>query len=160
FAIVEAKYHNGILYVNELNYLSENKINEKLSESDKLEMNKQGGLIPYMFKRLGIIKNAPIICDSNYEEKILKLREYGYVNAVKTNKYPGSVFDGVSLMQKLKIVYTSNSKNLENEQMNYSWSSDRMGTIVDKPIDEHNHLIDGLRMICLKMRDEGIINVV
>src|SRR5690606_3849917 len=52
FAIVEAKYHNGILYVNELNYLSENKINEKLSESDKLEMNKQGGLIPYMFKRL------------------------------------------------------------------------------------------------------------
>ena len=160
FAIVECKYSNGVIYLNELNYASENDLNRTFTESEKLEMNKQGGLIPYMFKRLGIIKNAPIVCDSNYEEKILKLREYGYVNAVKTNKYPGSVFDGVSLMQKTKIVITSNSKNLNNEQMNYSWDSDRMGVIVDKPIDKHNHLIDCSRYVCMKMRDEGILKIV
>lgn len=160
FAIVEAKYSKGVLYLNELNYTSENDLNRIFTESEKLEMNKDGGLIPYMFKRLGVIKNAPIVCDSNYEEKILKLREYGYINAVKTHKYPGSVFDGVSLMQKIKIVFTSNSKNLNYEQQNYCWDSDRMGVIVDKPIDKYNHLIDSARMVCLKMRDEGILKIV
>lgn len=160
FAIVEAKYSNGVLYVNELNYLSENKLNEKFSEADKLEMTKYGGLVPYMFKRLGIIKNAPIICDSNYPEKIEALQSYGYINARATSKYAGSIFDGVTIMQKIKVVYTSHSKNLEREQNLYSWSSDRMGVIVDKPIDEENHLIDAIRYIALKMRDEGVLKIV
>lgn len=160
FAIVEAKYSKGVLYVNELNYLSENKLNEKFSEADKLEMTKYGGLIPYMFKRLGVIKNAPIICDSNYKEKVEALQAYGYINARKIEKPPGSIFDGVTLLQKIKVVYTSHSKNLEREQNLYSWSSDRMGVIVDKPIDEENHLIDTIRYIALKMRDEGILKIV
>lgn len=130
-ALTAVKYNDHTFYFHELLY--------------KPEKEMLNGLIPEM-ERIGIDKKAQLVCDSASPEKILELRRAGF-NALPAFKNPGSVFSGISLIQRANVCYTSTSANIEEEYEEYSWDSDRMG-IVDKPIKFLDHALDGLRYCC------------
>ena len=56
-----------------------------------------------------------------------------------------SVNAGIDLLKRYKIHITSESTNAIQEFRNYKWDEDRSGKIINKPIDNHNHLVDALR---------------
>jgi len=58
FAIVEAKYHDGNLYLHEHNYASENEIRRSLSSMDLHSINgaDEDGLVSWLFQKLNITK--------------------------------------------------------------------------------------------------------
>ena len=163
FGIVEIKYDDGKLYVHELNYLSENgwlNNNKLLSETEKHQINKQHeeGFVIWLFNKLGIDKNRPIICDNNRPKKVEALRQVGFDYAVKADDK--AILDGIDILSKLEVFYTRESKNVEYEQENYSYALDRKGTQLEEPEDMNNHTMDPTRYVALKLRSLGIIKIV
>lgn len=152
WAIVRAKYFDGCLYVDELNYDSENIIRatlktQMLQEIDKDESDANIGLVKWMFtKKLDIPKSATIVCDNNRPKKIEALMNIGF-NAIPTIKKANSIVDGISLLQEVKVFYTKRSDNIREEQENYSWDTDRYSLTTESPEDSNNHTIDTIRYI-------------
>lgn len=162
WAIVEVKYHDGNLYVHELNYDSEEIIEKNLTSIDRQQMNSQGGIIPYIFNKVNVRKDRPVVVDSNegYRAKIELLQSYGWQYVVGAKKPPGSIKEGISLLRKLNVFYTATSKNAERESELYSWEVDRMGNKTGEPEDKNNHIIDDVRYKASFLRDQGIIKIV
>lgn len=161
FGIVEAKYHDGKLYIHELNYKSENELIKSLTPTQLMQINQthEEGLVMWLFKILNVDKSRPIICDNNRPMKVEALRSAGYENAVTADKQAGSIIDGIDLLSKLDVYYTTSSKNIQYEQENYSYKLDRKGNMVSpaEPEDKDNHCIDPVRYIVNKMHKLGII---
>ena len=162
WGIVEIKYDDGRLYIHELNYESENGITKELSETERYQIQKdhKEGIVVWLFNKLGIDKNRPIICDNNRPEKVIALKNAGYEKAVTADKPPGSILEGIDLLSKLEVFYTRESKNVAYEQENYSYALDRKGEQLEEPEDFNNHTIDPVRYVASKMRSYGIINIV
>lgn len=161
FGILKAKYYDGCLYLRQLNYASENSIKERLTSTERAQIEAiPEGIVQWLFLRLGIDYNTVIVCDSNRRLKILALRQIGYDYAIEAVKGPGSVIDGIDLLDKLTIYYTEDSKDLEYEQENYSYKVDKYGVVEEEPEDVDNHLIDPTRYIAEFLRSEGIIKIV
>lgn len=158
WAIVEAKYYDGALYLHELNYTSENEIRSKLNSSQLAAINgAEEGLVTWGFARLGIDKNADIICDTNRPSKITALRSAGYIRAQGANKAPGSIIDGISMLRDMPVYYTKSSVNLGYEQENYSRKVDRYGVVDEEPEDCDNHLCDAIRYVRMHLHRIGVI---
>ncbi|AGO47356.1 phage terminase large subunit [Cellulophaga phage phi19:1] len=130
-ALGAVKYNDGTFYFHELLYKPERKMNK--------------GLV-YELERVGVDKARPLVCDSASPEKILELRRAGF-NAMPAFKNAGSVFSGISFMQRAKICYTNTSINLINEYDEYEWDTDRLG-LIDKPIKVDDHILDAIRYCC------------
>lgn len=161
FAIVEVKYLDGCLYVHELNYASENELRERLTPTERAQIGlNDEGLVQWMFRQLGIDPDATIVCDPNRRTKIQALRKVGFDNALEARKPPGSILDGIDLLDNLDVYYTDNSPNIEYEQENYERKKDRYGIVLDEPMDKDNHTIDGIRYVGQMMEYEGIIRIV
>jgi len=128
-AVSEVKYNDGWFYTHELLY--------------KPESEMQNGLI-WELERIGIDKDRPLICDSAKPLKIRELREAGF-RAIQSFKGAGSVFTGISLLQRANVAYTDTSKNQEEEYDEYEWDIDRYGLPTDTPIKKKDHLLDELR---------------
>lgn len=129
-ALSEVKYNDGTFYVHELLYKPEKEMNN--------------GLV-HELNRIGIDKSLPLICDSASPEKIMELRRGGY-NAKGAVKGRGSVFSGISLMQRANIYYTNTSINLESEYEEYEWRTDRVG-VLDEPEKANDHCFVGETLI-------------
>lgn len=166
WGIIEAKYYDGTLYLHELNYASENVIRTKLTATELEQINAAeseeekkdgGGMVKWMFRRLSIDRKGRIVCDNNRPLKIVALRRGGWVYAVPALKNPGSIKDGIDLLNNIKVVYTSCSENLRYEQENYSWKVDNYGVVQEEPEDVDNHLIDPARYVALDLMARGII---
>jgi phage terminase large subunit len=161
WAIGEAKYHDGKLYVHERNYKSENQIRETLSDTEQLQVGAKGegkGIISYMFNKLAIGKEEYIICDNN-KEKVTTLRKLGWDYAISAKKGPGSITAGIDILQNIEVVFTEDSENIEFENENYCWEKDPEGNPIEgKPKDANNHHIDWIRYLARFLSDEGIIN--
>lgn len=162
WGILEAKYYDGALYLHELNYLSENQIKESLSPAELQGLynptdQENQTLVKWWFNKLGIPKKNYIICDNNRPLKILALHQAGYSYSVEAPKPPGSIIDGIDILNEIKVYYTASSKNLKYEQENYSRMVDRYGIVLDEPEDKHNHLTDPARYIALFLVLMGII---
>lgn len=56
-----------------------------------------------------------------------------------------SINFGIQIMQDQKYLITKSSVNLIKELRNYCWDEDKNGRTLNKPIDDWNHAIDGLR---------------
>lgn len=159
FAIVEVKYHDGNLYVHEKNYASENEIERNLSSQQlhsirsteiiEADGEKSEGLIGWLFNRLQIQQNALIVCDNNRPNKIRSLRRSGWEYAVAVGGKT-QLLDRIGLLSGLNIYYTDISKNIEAEQLNYCYSKDRFGVLLETPIDQDNHTIDAIAY-CVQM---------
>lgn len=158
WGIIEAKYYDGSLYLNELNYASENQIRAKLTATELAQIGvEEDGIVTWLFNKLSIDKKSAVVCDNNRLTKIAALRRKGWTYAVAAAKVPGSILDGIDLLNNLKVYYTSTSANLEYEQENYSREVDRYGVILEKPGDLDNHLIDPTRYIATYLQSIGVI---
>jgi phage terminase large subunit len=65
--------------------------------------------------------------------------------AVPAIKGEGSIKAGISLLKEHEVICSSESHNLHNEFQFYFWEQLKDGTIINKPIDKHNHLMDAIR---------------
>lgn len=161
WAIVGVKYYDGELYLHEYNYLSENELLESLTTSEIKEItNNEEGIVSWLFNQLKIDFDSEIICDSNRPEKIIALRRAGWEYSIAARKNKGSILDGIDALSRLKVLYTESSKNIENEQFNYSWKTDRYGITMETPEDQYNHSIDAVRYVVSHLKHEGIVNVI
>jgi phage terminase large subunit len=162
WGIVHGKYLDGCLYLHELNYASENEIAQRLSEQDRSqigsdEVSNEVGLVKLVIDRLKINKSIPMICDTNRPLKIASLSRAGYKSMPAPSKM---ILDGISILQDLKIYFTSESKNLKFEYENYKRETDRYGVVLEKPEDKNNHLIDPTRYIALYLKIRGFIKTI
>ncbi len=161
WGIIEAKYYDGNLYIRELNYASENEIMARLTPTEAHQVRaKDEGLVLWMFERLGIPKNAIIVCDDNRPGKVRALRDRGYDYAITANKGAGSILEGIGILEKLNVFYTSDSENIRYEQENYCRKIDRSGIVTEEPDDSNNHTLDPSRYVALFLRDNGIIKII
>jgi hypothetical protein len=162
FAIIEAKYYDGALYVHELNYKSENEWRKRLSTTDMAQImgSNDDGFVTWLYTRLNISKEVDVVCDNNRQSKIIALREAGWDRAVAARKGKGSILDGIDLLQNLKVYYTSTSVNIANEQQEYCWRKDRFDTQLEEAEDANNHTIDAIRYIAMYLRCVGVIRKV
>jgi len=158
FAIVEAKYHDGNLYLHEHNYASENEIRRSLSSMDLHSINgaDEDGLVSWLFQKLNIPKNKIIVCDNNRPNKIISLRRVGYENAVAVGG-KSKLLDRIQMLQSMNIYYTDTSKNIELEQENYCYQKDKFGVVQEEPVDQDNHTIDASAYLVQKLFDLGVI---
>ena len=60
-------------------------------------------------------------------------------------KGQGSINAGISLMKEFDIFYSKESTNLNTEYLSYYWQELKDGTIINKPLDRMNHLMDAAR---------------
>lgn len=159
FGVVEIKYYDNSLYINELNYASENEIKGRLSieELQKLH-NEDEGIVSWLFNQINVNKESYLICDNNRPNKIKTLRLMGYDYSLIAPKGKGSIMDGIDIILNTKVYYTENSLNLEHEYEEYQYKTDRMGVLVDEPLDADNHLIDCIRYVALFLKNQQIIN--
>lgn len=161
WGVLEAKYKDGSLYLHEKNYLSENEIKASLTTNEWRQVNaKDEGLITWHFERIGIPKKEIIVCDDNRPAKVMALRAAGYDYAMTAIKGTGSINDGIELLEKLRVFYTTSSKNLKYEQENYSRQVDRYGVVLEDPEDVNNHLIDPARYIVAFLKAQGVIKII
>ena len=65
-------------------------------------------------------------------------------------KYAGSIKAGIDFMKGLKIYITSRSVNAIKEFDNYTYLQDANGRWLNDPEDDYNHIIDGVRYVCLE----------
>lgn len=164
WAIVGGKYDpkTNRLYLHEYNYLSEDKIWEKLDNQTKRFIKEQGdeGLVSWLFNKLGIPKKAKIVCDSNRPNKVQELRKHGYDYAVIADKFSGSILAGIELLDyNVDVYYTNTSENIKKEQEEYSWKTDRYGKTLEVPEDANNHSLDASSYMARKKVTYGIIKV-
>ena len=62
-------------------------------------------------------------------------------------KGQGSINAGISLLKEFDIIVSSESKNMQKEQQGYLYEQLKDGTIINKPVDKLNHLMDALRYL-------------
>jgi phage terminase large subunit len=166
WGIIECKYYDGALYFHEKNYASENEIKEHLKAEewdiiarghDPDDPDNEGGIVKFMFNKLQIPKSSYIVCDTNRPMKIMALHKGGWEYAIAAPKPPGSIIDGIDLLNGLRCYYTSSSKNIKYENENYCRQVDRYGKVLEEPEDINNHLKDPSRYIALFLSLMGII---
>ena len=126
-AILMVAKKNDKLYVHELLYA------KGMTNRDIAEFLKREG------------KNQMLMyCDSAEPKSIEELRQMD-VLAKAAIKGAGSINAGISLIKEFDVIVSSESKNLQKEQQMYFWEELKDGTIINKPIDKYNHLMDALR---------------
>lgn len=159
WAIVEVKYNDGALYLHERNYESENEIRAGLNSTEQAQVNgAEEGLVTWMFRKLGIGQDQDIICDRNRPTKISALLSVGY-QAWKASKKPGSIKDGIDLLNNMHVYYTRSSENIAFEQENYSRKVDRYGIVLEEPEDIHNHCFIGSTLVATNKGSKRIDNI-
>ena len=90
--------------------------------------------------------DAMVVADTSEPRLIDALTSNG-INVHKTEKYAGSVVDGIKKMTDFTIVVTEESYNLKYELRNYIWNDKKSST----PMDADNHGIDALRYGCMRL---------
>ena len=96
--------------------------------------------------RNSIELDAMVVADTSEPRLIDALTSNG-INVHKTEKYAGSVVDGIKKMTDFTIVVTEESYNIKHELRNYIWNDKKSST----PMDADNHGIDALRYGCMRL---------
>ena len=119
---------------------------------------KKGLLNSEIASALKQYKKYEIICDSAEPKSIAEMKRFGF-KARATQKGKDSINYGISVLQDFRMRVTSKSTNLINELENYLWKTDKTGETLNVPIDNYNHLLDGLRYLAvmkLKTQSKGV----
>ncbi|XPU96272.1 PBSX family phage terminase large subunit [Ignavigranum ruoffiae] len=94
---------------------------------------------------LGYAKEQ-IIADSAEQKSVAELRQHGITRVVAAKKPPGSILQGIQLMQQFDLIVDERCVKLIEELENYTWQKDRKtNEYVNKPADSYNHVIDASR---------------
>ena len=92
---------------------------------------------------LGYAKER-IIGDSAEPKSIDELASLGLrIHGAKKGK--DSIMNGIQWIQDLQIIVHPRCVNFLTEISNYTWSKDKFGNMINKPVDDFNHLMDAMR---------------
>lgn len=118
--------------------------------------------------KLGMTNSDTIkfIRDLNHDDKIVyydaaepksgeDLKRGGLL-AKAAVKGQGSVNAGISLLKEYQIILSNESKNFRKEYHSYYWEQMKDGTIINKPVDKNNHLMDALRYCVYSAYGKGV----
>lgn len=86
-----------------------------------------------------------IKADSAEPKSIAYLRKGGLMRIRAAKKGPDSIRAGISIIQDYKIIIHPRCVNFITEISNYTWDKDKFDNVVNKPIDDFNHLMDAMR---------------
>lgn len=86
-----------------------------------------------------------IKADSAEPKSISYLRKNGLRNIRAAKKGPDSIRAGIALIQDYKIIIHPRCVNFITEISSYTWDKDKFDNMVNKPIDDFNHLMDAMR---------------
>ena len=98
----------------------------------------------YKIKDLGLNLKDDFIADSANPQAIEELRRQG-INCKPVKK--NSILHGIDLIKRSNFYVKYDSFNLQNELQSYIWKTDKNGNNLDEPVDDSNHLIDGIRYV-------------
>lgn len=99
--------------------------------------------IANMIKYKGYAKEQ-IIADSAEPKSIEEIRRAGIYSIREAQKGKDSILNGIQFIQQYKIYVHPKCENTIIELSNYVWDN-KEGVILNKPIDDYNHLMDALR---------------
>jgi len=85
-----------------------------------------------------------IIADSAEPKSIEEIRRYGISRIKPAEKGKDSVLSGIQYIQQFKIYVHPKCTNTMIELSNYVWET-KDGKLLNRPIDDYNHLMDALR---------------
>lgn len=83
------------------------------------------------------------------DPRLLQEIHNGGLNIYPIRKFPGSIEAGIDFMKTKKIYITENSLNAKKEFDNYTYQQDKDGKWLNRPVDNYNHVIDGVRYVCM-----------
>lgn len=90
------------------------------------------------------LERALTKADSSEPKSIDELKSYGLL-ILPATKGPGSVNQGIQMIQEQKIYVTKSSLNLLKEYRNYLWEVDDDGKILNVPVGGMDHCLDSCR---------------
>lgn len=108
-----------------------------------------------MIKYKGYAKER-IRADAAEPKSIEEIKRYGIPRIRAAKKGKDSINNGIQLLQQYKIYVHPKCTNTMLELSNYVWDRDKNDKLVNKPIDEYNHLLDSLRYACEPLRKPGV----
>lgn len=127
------------------------------------ELMHETGLTNQMISRrwteLGVSKSARIFADSAEPKSIEELRTDGW-NVIPSPKGADSIKAGIDTLLGYQVYYTEDSANIAKEQQEYRWALDKNKEPINKPVDEFNHHMDGIRYNVHTRRTDGFVGFV
>lgn len=94
-------------------------------------------------------RNKKIISESADPRLVDEIHNAG-LNIHAVEKYAGSINAGIVKMQEYNLKITKRSTHIKKEIDNYVYDQDKNGKYLNKPVDEFNHAIDGVRYVILE----------
>lgn len=120
------------------------KVNKRLYVFDEMyEKGLSNRKIAETVKKMGYWKEN-ITGDSSEPKSIDELRYMG-MRIKGAAKGQDSVRNGIQWIQDLEIIVHPRCVNFITEISNYTWDKDRLGSTLNRPIDDFNHLLDAMR---------------
>lgn len=110
--------------------------------------------IANMIKYKGYSKER-IIGDSSEPKSIDDIKRQGIYRLKGARKGKDSILNGIQYIQDFKIYVHPKCENTLIELSNYVWDA-KEGNVINKPIDDYNHLMDALRYSLEDIRLGGV----
>jgi phage terminase large subunit len=131
-AMVGVKYNDGTFYVRQMMY-------KRFVDA---------GQIAAELIKTGLINDGKMLCvgDCARPEIIADLMRHKF-NIRPSIKGAGSVNAGISFLQAKNVCFVEGSTDLDYEQKNYVYETDKDGKLLETPVDSDNHLLDAFRYI-------------
>jgi phage terminase large subunit len=139
-AAVEVAFDGDDLYIRE--HLYETKLTNPMIAAR---------LRPYVGGQL-------IVADCAEPKSITEIRNTGLA-IVPCQKGPDSILHGIQRLRQYNIKLDYNSPNLKKEFQSYKWAEKKDGTLLNKPADLFNHLIDATRYVVTKLKGGGKVDL-
>jgi phage terminase large subunit len=111
--------------------------------------------IAEMIKYKGYAKER-IYSDSAEPKSIAEIKRDGIMRIKAAKKGKDSILNGIQFLQQFKIYVHPKCVNTTLELGNYVWDADKDGKVLNKPIDDYNHLMDALRYATETVRRRGV----
>ncbi|MGL4875167.1 MAG: PBSX family phage terminase large subunit [Clostridium sp.] len=106
-----------------------------------------------MIKYKGYSKEM-IIADCAEPKSIDEIKKKGIRKIKAAAKGRDSILNGIQNIQDYKIYIHSRCENFQIEVNNYVWDN-KDGVMINKPIDDYNHLMDALRYAFERLKKKG-----
>ena len=110
--------------------------------------------IANMIKYKGYSKEK-IVGDSSEPKSIDDIKRQGIYRIKGAKKGKDSILNGIQFIQDFKIYVHPKCENTIVELSNYVWDT-KEGSVINKPIDDYNHLMDALRYSLEDVRLGGV----
>ena len=111
-------------------------------------------MIADMIKYKGYSKER-IVGDSSEPKSIDDIKRQGIYRLKGARKGKDSILNGIQYIQDFKIYVHPKCENTLIELSNYVWDT-KEGNVINKPIDDYNHLMDALRYSLEDIRLGGV----